>query len=150
MSKRGRIVAAVVVLVVIGAIVAFMALRAGGSGPEIETAQVSKQELAVTVTASGKVEAGIQADVFPPTQGTLDEVYVSDGETVTAGAKIAAMDTEPLELQVARPRRLSRRPRPSSQRSTTKLSAPRTSPRPRRTSPPPAKPTRQPRRRPPR
>lgn len=101
MSKKGRIVAAVVVLVIIGAIVAFMALRAGGSGPEIETAQVSKQELAVTVTASGRVEAGIQADVYPPTQGTLAEVYVSDGETVTAGSKIAAMDTDPLELQVA-------------------------------------------------
>jgi len=100
-SKRGRIIAAVAVLVVIGAIVAFFTLRASGGGPEIETAEVTKQELAVTVTASGRVEAGVQADVYPPTQGTLAEVFASDGETVTAGAKIAAMDTEPLELQVA-------------------------------------------------
>ncbi|HSK48730.1 MAG TPA: efflux RND transporter periplasmic adaptor subunit [Coriobacteriia bacterium] len=101
MSKKGRIIAAVVALVVVGAIAAFAVLRSQGGGPQIETATVNQQELAVTVTASGKVEAGVQVDVYPPTQGTLDEVYVSDGETVTAGTKLAAMDTEPLELQVA-------------------------------------------------
>lgn len=101
MSKRGRIIAAVVALVVVGAIVAFIALGASGGGPEIETAQVTEQELAVTVTASGKVEAGIRADLYPPTQGIIDELYVSDGATVTTGTEIAKLDTEPLELQVA-------------------------------------------------
>lgn len=101
MSKKGRVIGAVVALVVIGSVAAFAVLRSQGGGPEVETATATQQELAVTVTASGKVEAGVQADVFPPTQGTIDELFVSDGETVTAGAKLAAMDTEPLELQVA-------------------------------------------------
>jgi HlyD family secretion protein len=100
-SKRTRIIIAVVVLVVIAGVAGYFALGARGSGPEVEVASVSKQELAVTVTASGKVEAGTQADIFPPTQGTLAEIYVSDGDKVVAGDKIAMMDTDPLELQVA-------------------------------------------------
>ena len=38
MSRRTKIIAAVAVLVVIGGIVAFFALRASGGGPEVETA----------------------------------------------------------------------------------------------------------------
>ncbi len=100
MSKRTKIILAVVALVVVGAVVAAIALGGKGSGPEVETAKVTKQELAVTVTASGKVESGVSSDIFPPAAGTLEKIYVSDGETVTAGQKIAQMDTAPLELQV--------------------------------------------------
>lgn len=101
MSKRTKIIIAVVVLVVVAGAAGAVAFGARGSGPEIETAQVQKQKLAVTVTASGKIESGVSSDVFPPAAGTLDTIYVSDGETVTAGQKIAQMDTTPLELQVA-------------------------------------------------
>jgi len=100
-SKRAKIIAAVVTLLVVAGVAAFVLIGSQGSGPEVETAQVEKRELAVTVTASGKIEAGVSADVFPPTAGTLDEIFVSDGETVTAGTKIAQMDTAPLEAQLA-------------------------------------------------
>ncbi len=104
MSKRTKVILGIVALVLIVAGVAFAALGSRGSGPEVETATVQSKDLAVTVTASGKVEAGVSADVFPPAAGVLDEIYVSDGETVTAGQRIAAMDTQPLELQVQQAR----------------------------------------------
>lgn len=104
MSKRGRIIAAVVALVLVVGVVAFIALGSRGGGPEVETARAEKKELAVTVSASGRVEAGVRADVFPPAAGVVDEIYVRDGETVTAGTRIAALDTAPLELQVAQAR----------------------------------------------
>lgn len=104
MSKRTKIIIAVVALVVVAGLAAGVALGARGSGPEIETAQVQRQKLAVTVTASGKIESGVSSDVFPPAAGTLDVIYVSDGETVTAGQKIARMDTTQFELQVAQAR----------------------------------------------
>jgi len=69
--------------------------------PEIETAKAATEKLAVTVKASGETKAGVRYDVYPPTQGVLDRVYVSDGETVTAGMALAVMDTRPIELQVA-------------------------------------------------
>lgn len=101
MSKRAKIIAAVAALVIVAGVAAFVLIGSQGSGPEVETAQVDKRELAVTVTASGKIEAGLSADVFPPTAGTLDDIFVSDGESVTAGTKIAQMDTAPLESQLA-------------------------------------------------
>lgn len=104
MSKRTKVIIGVVVLLVVAGAVAVAFLGSQGSGPEIETATASTQDLAVTVTASGKIEAGVSTDVFPPTAGTLDVIYVSDGETVTAGDKIAMMDTQQLELGVAQAR----------------------------------------------
>lgn len=104
MSKRAKIITSVVVLVAVLAVAGTMLLQAQGGGPEIETATATEQNLAVTVTASGKVEAGVSADVFPPAAATIDTIYVSDGETVTAGDRIALLDSEPLELQVAQAR----------------------------------------------
>jgi len=99
-SKRTKIILGIVALVVVVGGVGFAVLGSQGAGPEVETATVEAKDLAVTVTASGKVEAGVSSDVFPPTAGTLDEIYVSDGETVTAGTRLAMMDTQALELQV--------------------------------------------------
>lgn len=101
MSKRAKIITAVVVLLVVAGVAVFFLLRSQGSGPEIETATVAETNLGVTVAASGKVQAGVRADVYPPTPGTLAEVYVSDGATVSAGDKLAMMDTAPLEIQLA-------------------------------------------------
>lgn len=101
MSKRTKIIIGVVVLVAIVAVAGVFALNAKGTGPVIKTATVAETQLGVTVTASGKVEGDGEGDIYPASQGTIAEVYVSDGETVTAGEKIAMLDTAPLELQVA-------------------------------------------------
>ena len=100
MSRRGKIIVAVVVVLVVAGIAGFFVLRSQGAGPEVETATVEDRELSVLVQASGKVETGLKADLFPPTAGTLESVSVADGQSVTAGQEIAAMDTAPLELQV--------------------------------------------------
>ncbi len=104
MSKRTKIIVAIVALVVLAVVASFMFMGAGGTGPEVETATAQTEDLAVTVTASGKVKAGASADVFPTAPGAIDIIYVEDGETVTAGAKIAQLDTTALELQVAQAR----------------------------------------------
>lgn len=100
-SRRNKIIAAVVVLAVVAAAAAFAVFGSRGAGPQIETASVTEQELAVTITASGRVERGVSADVYPPGPGVLDSIKVSEGETVTAGQVIAQMDTAPFALQVA-------------------------------------------------
>lgn len=104
MSKRTKIIIGVAVLLVIVVGVVLALGKANGGGPLIDTAVATRQDLAVTVTASGKVDAGASADVFPSTAGTIDEIYVSDGETVTAGTKIAQLDTTALDVQVAQAR----------------------------------------------
>jgi RND family efflux transporter MFP subunit len=99
-SRTVKIIIAVVVLAALVAVAAFFVTKSSGSGPVIKTAKVEKNSLKVTVAASGKVSAGERADVYPPTAGTLDEVYVKDGQTVKAGQKLAKMDTGPLRMAV--------------------------------------------------
>lgn len=98
--SKGRIIAAVVALVVIAAIVGGVFISAQASVPTVSTAKVSKETLSVLVTASGKMEAGQKADVFPPAAGTLASVAVTEGQQVKAGQLIASMDTGPLEFSV--------------------------------------------------
>ncbi len=100
MSRRLKIVLAIVALVVVAGAVAFFLLRGQGSGPEIDTATATVTTLGVNVTASGQLTEGVHADVYPPTQGTLSAVYVKNGQSVKAGQKIAQMDTGPLKIQV--------------------------------------------------
>ncbi len=100
MSRRTKVIAAVALLVVVGGVV--VALAVGGArAVEIETATAVDQNLAVTVTASGRVESGTRADIFPPTGGVLESVLVADGDRVSAGMVVARLETAPLEAQVA-------------------------------------------------
>lgn len=98
--SRGKIIGGVVVLVVIAAVVGGVFYSSAASAPAITTATATNTALSVTVTASGKVEAAKRADVFAPTAGRLASVAVKDGDAVTAGQKLAVMDTAPLRLQV--------------------------------------------------
>ncbi len=98
--SRGRIIAGVVALVVIGGIVAGVMLSAQSGVPQVSVAKATKETLGVIVTASGKVEAATKGDVYAPTAGTLASVDVTDGAKVKAGQEIAVMDTAPLEAQV--------------------------------------------------
>ncbi len=96
-----KIVAAVIALVVLGGVAVAVALTAGGPTVEVEAATATTEDLAVTVTASGRVDSDTRADVFPPTAGILAEVRVTDGQEVTRGEVLALMDTDSLEIQVA-------------------------------------------------
>jgi HlyD family secretion protein len=102
--SRGKIIAGIVGLVVVGGIVAGVVISAQGAVPQVTVAKVQQETLGVLVTASGKIEAADKADVFAPTMGTLDSVAVTDGQKVKAGDVLATMDTAPLRLQVAQAR----------------------------------------------
>jgi HlyD family secretion protein len=99
--SRGKIIAGVVALLVVGGIVAGVVVSAQNAVPLVTTAKVEKETLGVIVTASGKIEAADKADVFPPTGGVIDTVEVKDGQQVKAGDVLAVLDTAPLRLQVA-------------------------------------------------
>jgi RND family efflux transporter MFP subunit len=99
--KKGRIIAAVVALIVIVGVGGCIVMRAQASIPTVSTSTAERGELARTVTVSGSTTMGERADVYPPTAGTLADVYVEDGQRVEAGDVLAVMDTDPLEAQVS-------------------------------------------------
>jgi HlyD family secretion protein len=100
-SSRGKVIAAVVALAVVGVAAAAIAFGATRQAVEVETVVVEERDLAVTVTASGRVESNVRADVFPPSAGLLAEVRVTDGQRVMRGTVLAVMDTGPFEIAVA-------------------------------------------------
>lgn len=102
--SRGKIIAGVIGLLVVGGIVAGVVVSAQNAVPQVTVAKVETQTLGVIVTASGKIEAATKADVFPPAGGTLATVAVKDGQQVKAGDTLAVLDTAPLRLQVAQAR----------------------------------------------
>lgn len=99
--SKGKIIAAVIGLLVVAGIVAAVVLGRGANAPEVTVEKAGSGALAVTVSASGKTEADVKGDIFPPTAGTLASIEVTEGEAVQEGDIIAIMDTAPFELQVA-------------------------------------------------
>lgn len=98
--SRGRIIAAVVAVLVVGGIVAGVVVSAQSGVPQVTVAKATKETLGVVVTASGKIEAATKGDVYAPVAGQLESVDVKDGAKVKAGQTLASLDTRPLELQV--------------------------------------------------
>ncbi|MHB8804033.1 MAG: efflux RND transporter periplasmic adaptor subunit [Coriobacteriia bacterium] len=100
MSKKNRVRIALALVLVISGVA--IALAVSGSDVEtVEVAEVTREDLAVLVSASGQVEADERTDVYPPTAGTIASIEVTDGDRVTAGQVLAFMDTAPIEVQVA-------------------------------------------------
>ena len=72
--SKGKVIAAVVALVIIAGIVAAVVLGRSASAPEVTVEKASKGALAVSVSASGKTEADAKGDIYPPTAGVLASV----------------------------------------------------------------------------
>ncbi|RJR25754.1 HlyD family efflux transporter periplasmic adaptor subunit [Candidatus Microgenomates bacterium] len=71
--------------------------------PQYQTAQAEKGTLITSVSASGTISQGSQVSITTQATGIVKEVYVSDGDTVTAGQKIAeiTLDTASKQKQAA-------------------------------------------------
>lgn len=74
----------------------------GPNGREMsfETVEISRETLIDTVSATGKIEPEAEVDMKFETGGKVEEVLVKEGQTVTAGAVLARLDTTDLEIQV--------------------------------------------------
>lgn len=98
-SQRARVLVSLLVILVLGGAAAIFAISAARA-TSVRVATVAREDLAITVAGSGKVEADQRIDVFPPTSGTLESVEVTDGQLVKAGQVLAVMDEGPIEVQV--------------------------------------------------
>lgn len=101
MTGKAKAIVGFVSLVAIGAIAAFIFVREYAPAEEITAAEVVREDLKVTVSATGEIELAERRDVFPGSAGIIDEVLVKDGQQVAAGTVLATLEREPLELQLA-------------------------------------------------
>ncbi|MEL7050614.1 MAG: efflux RND transporter periplasmic adaptor subunit [Cyanobacteria bacterium J06588_5] len=87
---------------VIAAIV--IGLSAARRGPDYDlealTVPVAATELTVRITASGTVEPIRTVNLSPKSAGTVQELFVEQGDRITQGQLIARMDSDQLNAQI--------------------------------------------------
>lgn len=102
--KKGRIIAGVAALAVLAALGGGYAYSQQAGKPTISTARAVVQDLSVSISAPGSVDATSRTSVFSPIAGTLEAVRVSDGQTVKAGDVLATLDGASSRTAVAQAR----------------------------------------------
>jgi HlyD family secretion protein len=95
-----------ILLVLLGAIVAGLAFFLGGSAsaPLYETAEVSRGDLMVRVTATGNLQPINQVDVGSELSGTMEAVFVDVNDKVHRGQVLAQLDVSRLQDQLVNAR----------------------------------------------
>src|SRR3990172_5692351 len=99
--KRNRLwllIAGLAVLLVAGFCVARS--RGGASAARFRTEEVTRGELIVKVTATGKLQPLNQVDVGSEVSGLVESVFVDDNDYVKKGQILARLDLSKLQDQV--------------------------------------------------
>lgn len=91
-------------LLVAGAAGWFFLSGSGNKKVSYETGKVSRQELVVTVSATGNLEPTNTVDVGIEVSGTISEVYADYNQRVKKGEVLARLDTTKLAAQVTNSR----------------------------------------------
>jgi HlyD family secretion protein len=99
--SRSLIIGIIVIIIAIIAGVLLSGAPGRNQQVSIPTVPASRETLVATVSGSGTIAAAQSVDLAFQTSGTVVEVLVSEGDTVTAGQPLARIDTRDLELQVA-------------------------------------------------
>jgi HlyD family secretion protein len=92
------------VVVLIGIVGSFLALRGGEDEVSWQTAEVAVDDLDIRVTAIGTLEPLHAVDVSSETSGTVARVHADTNDRVTAGQVLAELDTALLDAELRRTR----------------------------------------------
>jgi multidrug efflux pump subunit AcrA (membrane-fusion protein) len=97
-TTRWAIGVAVALVVVVGAVAAYTLLKSKSTtSTNVTTAVVKKQTLSVLVSGSGTSVVSDSVTVNPKISGTVKKLYVSLGETVTAGDRLYTITSDDVE-----------------------------------------------------
>ena len=101
--RRGRWIAAGIAVIVICIIAALVINRtsSSSSATTVAATTVTRGNVIASVSGSGSIAAAQTLDLAFPTSGSVTQVLVKAGDSVTAGQTMAQLDTRDLELQVA-------------------------------------------------
>ena len=68
--------------------------------PNVEIVTVGRETLGESVSATGSIEPEAEVEMKFGTGGTVEEVLVKEGQTITTGTVLVRLDTTDLEIQV--------------------------------------------------
>jgi multidrug efflux pump subunit AcrA (membrane-fusion protein) len=102
--KRRARIASISAGVVVAIVAAYLAVAAftstSSSATTVSTATAAKRTLTIAVSGSGTAAIADSEDVYPLVAGTVNKVYVSEGDTVTAGDRLYTIDTSDIEAAI--------------------------------------------------
>jgi HlyD family secretion protein len=102
MTKKTKIIAGVVGVVLLGSIVGLSAMKKGTKATEVRIEKVEKRDLTASVTASGQVRPQTKVDVASDITGKIVQLAVREGQTVTKGQFLLEIDAQQAEAAVER------------------------------------------------
>src|SRR3954470_21239432 len=102
MTKKTKVVAGVVALVLIGSIVAFSATKKGTKAVEVRIEPVEKRDLIASVTASGQVRPQTKVDVSSDITGKIIQLAVREGQMVSKGQFLLEIDAQQAQAALDR------------------------------------------------
>lgn len=76
------------VLVILGIIVWMIVSSIQNGTPEYNTETVTRADIVETVDESGVIKISGQTDIYSPTTGIIEELYVTNGQQVTIGQEL--------------------------------------------------------------
>lgn len=95
----------IVVVLILGAGAFWYFSGASASGPQpYRTAKVDKGSLAITVTATGTLQAVTTVQVGTQVSGVVDKLFVDFNDRVKEGQIVAQLDTDLLDVRLAQDR----------------------------------------------
>ena len=106
-KRRARwgIIAIVAIAVLVVGVAGATLLRPKNSGqPTVATATVVKKSITVLVSGTGETVVADSVDVNPEITGTVERLYVSLGETVTAGDDLYKISSSDVDAQLLKAR----------------------------------------------
>jgi multidrug efflux pump subunit AcrA (membrane-fusion protein) len=102
-KRKGRwaIVAVVVLVVIVAGVAAFTLLRPKpNANSQVTTATVERNTIKVVVSGTGTTVVADSVTVNPQISGTVEKLYVSLGETVTAGQDLYTISSSSVETKL--------------------------------------------------
>jgi HlyD family secretion protein len=100
-ARRGWIIGGAIVAVLV---VLALIFGSRGRAPEYVTQAVTRGPLAVTVSATGTLQPRDQVDVGAEISGRIEQLYVDYNDRVKKGEKLAHINTDQIEAQLAQSR----------------------------------------------
>ena len=102
MTKKAKVIAAVVAVVLVGSIVAFSATKKNTKAVEVRVEKVEKRDLTASVTASGQVRPQTKVDVASDITGKIIQLAVREGQMVAKNQFLLEIDAEQAAAAVDR------------------------------------------------
>ncbi|MDQ3087568.1 MAG: efflux RND transporter periplasmic adaptor subunit [Acidobacteriota bacterium] len=97
-SRKGKIIIGVTAAVLLTAIIIVSVFATRKDTPEVTVVKVEvRPELRSTVTSSGEVRPIQFINLTSEVQGRIEEIYVKEGDKVTAGTPLVKLDPEQLQ-----------------------------------------------------